>query len=162
MERQPSDLVVYKTKSGGQVCTWVRRVVEDGQYYLLDFDNVIAIDSELSDQSRANFSVPDSSGDKLIDAYHKETMIDRILEALRFGNSNGKVTYSKYAGVLRFETVITNPYLLERTELLANEVKKYNHMISKVQENLPRRWNAEIPVELHFPLRQISLNTLLI
>jgi hypothetical protein len=157
MKYKQSDFVVYKTKNSGQVATWVKGVFERQNYYTLDFNDTEATEEELSDYDASNFTVPDAQGDTNIDEYHRDTIIDRIVTFLQTKKRSEDLKVSKYAGTIIVENIIKNPAKFEK-ENFDQEVTRYNDEIAKLQTRFPDRWKVEILVELHTPLKHISLN----
>lgn len=160
MKYNQSDFVVYNTISGNQVYTWVKNVFDDDKYYVLDFEDTKALESEISSYDSPNYSVPNSPRDSNIDDYHRDTMIDRIVATLQPKKYSSDPKVSKLAGTIILETEVTDPKILEDQGALIEFIEKHNKIIAKVQERFNNRWNVKIPVELWFPLNRASLNAI--
>ncbi|TBO44464.1 hypothetical protein [Pedobacter kyonggii] len=158
MKYSQSDFVVYNTINGSQVYTWVKNVFDEEKYYILDFEDSKALESELSSYDAANFSVPSAPQSSNIDDYHRDTMIDRIVTALQPKQNSLDLKVSKLAGKIIFETEVKDTEILEDQKSLIGFVEKHNKMIAKIQERFNGRWGINIPVELRFHENKASLN----
>jgi len=162
MKYKVSDFVVYKTDKLGEVFTWIKHVYEDEGYYILHYGDIQVREDEIRGYTATNFTVPPANGNLEIDRYHRDTMIDRIVTVLQALDRPSILNVSKSAGVILFDTVITDADLILDQEKLQQFVDKFNRIIARVQEKFDGRWNTEIPVVLRFPLKWIELDSITI
>lgn len=160
MKYNISESVVYYTKEGCQVFTWIKKVLESEKLYIVDFDDVLAKEHELTGHDAPNFYVPYNNGDVEIDNYHRDTMIDRIVSALSFTPVFPGTTVSNLNDTIVFDTVINESELSKNKGSIDTDSlkEKYNRIVATIQERFDGHWKTEIPVSLRFLVQTISLD----
>jgi len=160
MELKQLTRVVYFTKEGDQVFTFIKTVNEKEGLYTLDFENIEVPENKLRLNTYSDFSVPAGMGKDRIKAYHYDQLIDRIVNYLNEHHADGHLKIYREMDTVYFETVFLTPKTLEEKKLFQEVVDKFNKIIGEVNQLVKSRFNRRVEVVLKFPFNTHHLHSI--
>lgn len=153
--------VIYTTADGERIYTYIKRINEGEQKYVLDYnlDEVDESQVELNTMSNFNISLSSLSTQKAKN-YSRNRLIDRVVLVLNRNIDDEDVLAVRYMENIIIELPSADKFI-DNGE--AKVISKFNKLIQFVNSKITdKQFNESISVELSLPMKKYALDSIMI